>query len=140
MTRELFPAGTRPASKRSKPKPGQQEHEILMGYHLRELKLDYFREYPFHDARKWRFDFAVPSHMLALEIEGGIWGFDNGHGKKIMGGHSRGAGYQDDLYKYNEAAILGWTVLRFSVDDVMTARSKTIISRWLRRRNLPTET
>ena len=133
MTRELFPGGCRPPGKRSRPKPGQQEHEILMGYHLKELHLDYFREYLFHERRRWRFDFAVPSHMLAIEIQGGIHGFNDSRGKKIMGGHSRGVGYQEDMYKHNEAVILGWTVLPFSVQDVMTGLSKNTILRWLKR-------
>lgn len=130
--RELFPGGTRPPGKKSRPKPGLQEHEILMRYHLQELKLHAFFDYRFHDRYRWKFDFAVPDHMLALEIEGGAWGFDDGHGNKIMGAHSRGEGYYKDCYKYREAAILGWAVLRFSVEEVKTAVDKVVISRWLK--------
>jgi very-short-patch-repair endonuclease len=126
MTRELFPGGSRPVGKKAKPKAGMRTHEILMGVHLKELKLDYFRECPFHDRRNWRFDFAVPSHMLALEIDGGIY---------TQGRHTRGVGFQEDLTKMQEAACLNWTVIRFSVQDVLTGRAKAVVARWLKRGN-----
>jgi very-short-patch-repair endonuclease len=142
VTRELFPGGCRPPGKRSRPKPGQQEHEILMGYHLKELKLDYFREYGFHDRRRWKFDFAVPSQMLAIEIEGGAYPFyDAGTNTIKVGGHVRGDQYYDNCDKYNEAQIRGWDLLRFSVEQVKNGQAKAVIARWLRRGNLlPAET
>ena len=59
-------------------------------------------EFRFHPSRKWRFDYAFPLHMLAVEIEGGLW---------TNGRHSRGQGAIADLEKYSEAAILGWRIL-----------------------------
>ena len=55
--------------------------------------------------RRWRFDFAWPDYMLAAEVEGGVW---------KQGRHTRGTGFIHDCTKYNEAAVLGWTVLRFA--------------------------
>lgn len=63
------------------------------------------REYYFAHPRRWRFDFAFPSHMVAIELEGGVW---NG------GRHATGAGMVADMDKYNAAAKRGWRVLRFS--------------------------
>ena len=63
------------------------------------------REYRFHPARKWRFDFAWPAQRVAVEIEGGLW---NG------GRHGTALGMLADMEKYNAAACLGWLVLRFS--------------------------
>lgn len=60
-------------------------------------------EYEFHHERKWRFDFAWPAHRVALEVEGGIW---------TEGRHTRGSGFLKDMEKYNEAARLGWRVMR----------------------------
>jgi hypothetical protein len=120
-TRTLFPGATRPKKK----KRDLQEHELLMGIYLQELKLHYFREYLFHDRRAWRFDFAVPGCMLAIEMEGGIW---------TQGRHSRGKGFQEDLHKYQEAALLGWTVMRFSVEDVKCGRAKMVVAKWLQGR------
>ena len=55
--------------------------------------------------RDWRFDFAWPAHMLAVEVEGGTW---------VQGRHSRGAGYRSDCEKYNAATAMGWRVYRFT--------------------------
>ena len=70
------------------------------------------REYRFHDTRRWRFDFAYPSHMVGIECEGGTW---------AGGRHTRGSGFEKDCEKYNAAAGLGWAVLRFTkgmIDDL----------------------
>ena len=61
------------------------------------------REHVFAPPRRWRFDFAWPDIKVAVEVEGGIW---------TRGGHSRGAGMVKDAEKYNEAAILGWLLIR----------------------------
>lgn len=60
-------------------------------------------EFVFAAPRKWRFDFALPAHKIALEVEGGIW---------TDGAHTRGKHFLSDIEKYNRAAILGWRVLR----------------------------
>lgn len=128
IARELFPGGTG----RKKQKRDPQEHEILMGVHLGELKVHYFREYLFHERRSWRFDFAVPGQMLAIEIEGGAYEFYNPRtGKKQVGGHVRGDQYYDNCAKYNHAQVLGWAVLRFSVEEVLNGSAKALIARWL---------
>lgn len=62
------------------------------------------REYRFHPTRRWLMDFAWPRQRVAVEIEGGT--YSNGR-------HTRGSGFADDCTKYNAAALLGWTVLRF---------------------------
>lgn len=63
------------------------------------------KEYRFHPVRRWRFDFAWPDLSVAVEIEGGVW---------TRGRHTRPLGYEADLEKYNTAALLGWTVLRYT--------------------------
>ena len=70
-------------------------------------------EYKFHPSRKWRFDFAFPEIMFALEIEGGVWS---------KGRHTRGTGFVNDINKYNEATMMGWKVLRAAtVDQALVA-------------------
>lgn len=59
--------------------------------------------------RKWRADFAWVEARLLVEVEGGTW---------VDGRHGRGQGMQDDMDKYNQAAMQGWTVLRFTGHDV----------------------
>ena len=61
------------------------------------------RELKFHSVRKWRFDFAWPDYMIAVEVEGGT--FSGGR-------HTRGTGFRKDCEKYNAASLDGWTVYR----------------------------
>lgn len=62
-------------------------------------------EFKFHPTRKWRFDYAWPAQMVAVESEGGAW---------IAGRHTRGKGFVADLEKYNAAVVAGWAVLRYT--------------------------
>lgn len=66
-------------------------------------------EYQFLKGHRHRFDAALPCCKLAVEVEGGTW---------IGGGHSRGSGFAADMFKYNNAAILGWRLLRFTPKEV----------------------
>jgi len=60
-------------------------------------------EYYFALPRRWHFDVAWPEHLVAVEIEGGVW---------INGRHNRPRGFIADCEKYNAATVLGWRVLR----------------------------
>lgn len=62
-------------------------------------------EHRFASPRRWRFDFAWPEQMVAVELEGGVW---------TGGRHTRGAGFEADCEKYNEAFALGWRVFRLT--------------------------
>ncbi len=72
------------------------------------------REWRFHPIRRWRFDFAWPDLMLAVEIEGGIY---------VSGRHTRGAGFEEDCRKYAEAVCMGWRVLRLPAGWVETGEA-----------------
>ena len=67
-------------------------------------------EYRFSAPRRWRFDFAWPERMLALEIEGGV------HNR---GRHTRPIGFEKDCEKYNCALVLGWKVLRVTRNHIV---------------------
>lgn len=71
------------------------------------------QELKFHPTRKWRFDFAWPEQMVALEVEGGVWGKRTKNGF-IPGGHTSGTGYTNNCEKYNEATLLGWAIFRLT--------------------------
>lgn len=86
------------------------------------LKVNFVREYIFHDTRKWRFDFAFPERMIAVEIEGATW---------VNGRHNRGAGMEEDMVKYNEAARLGWKLFRFSTGMVKKGKAIAFIATFL---------
>jgi hypothetical protein len=69
-------------------------------------------EYRFHHTRKFRFDYAWPANgHLALEIDGGIW---------VRGRHSGGAGQIRDMEKGNLAALMGWSVLHVTPQQLCT--------------------
>ncbi len=69
------------------------------------------REWKFEAKRRWRFDYAWPERMVALEVEGGVW---------TGGRHTRGAGFLKDMEKYNRAAVLGWRLLRVTPDKLVS--------------------
>lgn len=84
-------------------------------------------EFRFHPTRKWRFDYAWPTakylgRPVAVEIEGGIW---------TRGRHTTGRGYLADLEKYNEAARLGWFVLRFTPTQLRKGEAQTYMKQIL---------
>lgn len=76
------------------------------------------REFRFAPPRRWRFDFAWPQQRIALEIEGGTW---------VGGRHNRGAGYVNDLEKYNTATLLGWRLLRVTPEMVSDGTALLLI-------------
>jgi hypothetical protein len=76
------------------------------------------QEHRFAPPRRWRFDYAWPEQMVALEVEGGAF---------TQGRHTRGAGYVKDMEKYNEAALRGWVVLR--VTPKQLSRAVSLIER-----------
>ena len=67
----------------------------------------------FHPKRKWRFDYAWPTRMIALEVHGGI---------HSGGRHTRGRGFVEDRAKMNEAALLGWTVLEVTPEHIKSGQ------------------
>lgn len=86
------------------------------------------REVRFHPVRRWRFDFAFPDRRLAVEVEGGIYG----HGR-----HQRVGGFTADCEKYNEAALLGWVVLRVTPAQVKAGAALGWVAKALAGPHLP---
>jgi hypothetical protein len=78
---------------------------ILWIYKRDGLIKDYVEELQFDPNRKFRFDWAIPYLMIAIEYEGIF-------SKKSR--HTTISGFSKDTEKYNSAAILGWTVLRYT--------------------------
>lgn len=82
------------------------------------------REHRFHPVRKWRLDYAWPEHKLAVEIEGGAF---------IQGRHNRGAGFRNDMEKYNELTLAGWSLLRFTPQELKNGSAVLAIIKWFER-------
>ncbi|CAM0682810.1 TPA: DUF559 domain-containing protein [Acinetobacter baumannii] len=87
------------------------EGEATLVQQLKTQKINFEQEYKFHPKRKWRADFLITGTKILVEVEGGIWMAGGGR-------HTRGKGYIGDMEKYNSAAMMGFTVLRFSTEQV----------------------
>ena len=92
-------------------KPKKQLTYKLHEQLLNQIIKGWVREFRFHPTRKWRFDFALPSHKFAVEIEGGIMA-------SSRLGHSTGASIKKDMEKYNAATILDWKVIRVMPEQI----------------------
>lgn len=90
------------------------EAEILLAKHLEELGLFFVQEYRFHGERKWRWDFLLTEHRIAIEIDG-----------YFKGRH--GTGWGSDNEKRNNGTMLGYRVLVFSTSDVLKGRAKEFL-------------
>lgn len=75
--------------------------------------------------RQWRADFAWPEHWLIVEVEGGSW---------IAGRHTRGAGYAADLQRANWAQTHGWTILRYTTEQVESDEAINELVAWFQGR------
>ncbi len=104
------------------------------------------KEHRFHPTRKWRFDFAWPKRMIAVEVEGGIFGqvvtchscgtqvlerTKNGGFVKVRRGgrHTIGKSYEADCLKYSEAAVLGWRLVRVTSNQIKDGTAIGLIQR-----------
>ena len=64
-------------------------------------------EFKFHPKRRWKFDWAWVDRKIACEVDGGLW---------VAGGgrHNRPVTMIKDNEKFNNAALLGWRILKFT--------------------------
>ena len=72
--------------------------------------LNYESEFVFSQERKFRFDWAVPQLLVAIEYEGIF---------SEKSGHTTLSGYKKDVEKYNLATKLGWKILRYTADNYL---------------------
>lgn len=98
---------TKPRKSTETGPPSPLEAEFIQ--QLRSYGIQMEREHKFHPTRKWRFDFAIPALLVAVEIEGGT---------RQGLGHSTHSGITRDCEKGNAAVLLGWRVLRGTSEQV----------------------
>lgn len=87
----------------------KSEGAATLRLHLKVNDIPFTEEHRFHPTRRWRFDFALPDRMLAVEVNGGLF---------TGGGHNRGKDMEGDYEKNNAAVLLGWRILYFSTGQV----------------------
>jgi hypothetical protein len=81
-----------------------------------DTHMDYFaengmkveREYRFHPTRKWRFDYALPEFMVAVEFNGMFGGMAHRSVREAI----------KDSEKLNQAQILGWIVVQVNTASI----------------------
>lgn len=64
--------------------------------------------------RRWRFDFAWPEQLIAVEVEGGEF---------TQGRHVRPLGFRQDCEKYLYALCRGWAVARVTTEMVKSGQA-----------------
>lgn len=81
------------------------------------------KEFRLCDDRRWRGDYVwiLENKKILLEIEGGTW--------LKKGGHTTGVGFQNNCEKYNEATLMGFTVLRVTKYHMMNGQ----MIEWIKR-------
>lgn len=131
-----FGVGASPAPRGSKRKRGSRGRtaEDELAFQFRAYKLPEFaREWRFAKSigRQWRFDFAfLDPYKLAVEVEGLVVRKIQGQ-TVTMGRHATVTGMREDMVKYNTAALLGWTVLRFEQQMIKTGAAVEMTTRVL---------
>ena len=83
-----------------------------------DLHVECVKEFRFHPVRLWRFDYAIPEHKIALEVEGGVW---------TGGRHTSSVGFLKDMEKYNTATLMGWRVLRTTPDELYRLKTLNLL-------------
>ena len=78
---------------------------ILKSFHQQGLIPEYVTEHRFDNVGQFRFDWAIPELMLAIEYEGLF---------SDKSGHTTIKGYSKDINKYNLATLKGWKILRYT--------------------------
>lgn len=78
---------------------------VLKSFQQQGLIPSYCKEHEFDLQRKFRFDYAIPELMLAIEYEGLM---------SEKSGHTTVEGYTKDCRKYNLATSQGWKILRYT--------------------------
>lgn len=80
------------------------------------------RELRFAPPRRYRFDFAWPEHMLAVEVQGGT---------ARRGRHVRVSGYEKDREKMHLAMLNGWRVYEFTTRHIRTGLAADVTAKAL---------
>ena len=106
-------------------KAKRERFENLFAIQLQGAGLPaYVRQYRFAQSlgRQWSSDFAWPTLKLLCEVDGGVW-------RQGGGAHSHPTNIVRDMEKQNDAALLGFLVLRFTTDQIKNGQALTFLAR-----------
>lgn len=95
-------------------------------------------EYRFHPTRRWRFDYAWPDRLVALEREGGkftVVRCECGRKRTVfVSRHHDRDGLERDAIKYATAAIMGWIVVRVTPRMIESGQAAELVLEALKSR------
>lgn len=91
-------------------KPKTHQIDMFTAICKSDLNIIAIKEHIFHPIRKWRFDYAIIEHKIAVEVEGGVY---------TGGRHTRPVGFLGDMEKYNAGTLLGWRIFRVTPDSLL---------------------
>lgn len=91
-----------------RPSPQKDWLELNLQSWCNKHSLELVTELKFAPDRKWRFDWAIPALMVAVEYEGIF---------STKSRHTTNSGFTADTDKYNRAQQLGWRVIRFTANN-----------------------
>jgi very-short-patch-repair endonuclease len=98
--------------------------EEEFAWQLSTILINPDREYRAIEGRKFRYDFAIPSKRLLIEIQGGTW-------SASTMAHNSGSGIRRDCEKLNLAQLAGWRVLHFTADMVHDGSALAIVEKMI---------
>lgn len=111
------------------------------------------KQHKFHPDRRWRFDFAYPGFMVAIEIEGGMYSqrvichncktpvmkrLKNGALVPVFSGgrHLTAKGFAGDRVKYNTATQMGWEVYSLTSDMLKNGYAIELLEEIIKRKGI----
>jgi very-short-patch-repair endonuclease len=68
--------------------------------------------------REWAFDWALPEHKVAVELDGYTY-------------HTSRAGWLKDMEKFNYATLQGWRVFHITPDDFRNGHADLLMEKIL---------
>lgn len=85
--------------------PKNSKEKDFIHFALMQSGLLFISELKFDKIRRFRFDFAIPVHMIAIEYDGLM---------SAKSRHTTVTGFTKDCEKFNLAALQGWRVLKYT--------------------------
>lgn len=111
---------------------GDYKHSLVRGL-LFDLRMERLPapvlEHRFMESRRYRFDAAYVQERIAIEVEGGTGWKRDGASR-----HLTPSGFEGDARKYNEAACLGWLLIRLTPTMLRDGSGIEMIKRALKAR------
>ncbi|MCF0187926.1 MAG: hypothetical protein HUK04_00305 [Bacteroidaceae bacterium] len=109
---------TAKSKKTRQKKPQPPKTDLFTTLCKSDLRVECIKEHTFHPERRWRFDYAIPTYRIAIEVEGGVW---------TGGRHTRPQGFLGDIEKYNTATLMGWRVVRCVPETLHTTAMLNLV-------------